>query len=538
MLQKKPVNRWMKLIEIFSFREMQSTAEFQSKTLEKLPYLNFAILAILFIATLFPQRAGINRPAIYLLLGLALTVAFFIKFFAGGRGKVKLIFLITLASSFWTAALIGFSGGSQSYFYPLYYLIVFLAGAFYQPILLISVVFSVILSDTSVSIVTSLGLNELLKVAVRTPIYFATAFTSYFLVRKILYAMDKEKETRYLLDLAKQREVRLMTLFEISKKIGAILRLDHVLEIVVADVKKILEVDLCLVYLLKEHVPEAKSMVSTEPITTLSQYTLGKEGGEWVVENPKVLNVSEIKKDSRFTHLEDKIDYASVLAVPLIVGARVIGVLMCASEKRRDFSRDDVNFLSTLGFQAAIAIENARLYQETQELTVTDSLTGLYNIRRFNEQIAQEIMRAERYERSVSLLFIDVDNFKQYNDANGHISGDIVLHKIASVLKKSSRAADQVYRYGGEEFCVIIPETTKGYALTIAGRLRTLIEETQFDGEEKQPTGKITVSIGVASYPNDAQDAETLVDRADKAMYEAKRAGRNKVYSFKPVKVS
>lgn len=84
---------------------------------------------------------------------------------------------------------------------------------------------------------------------------------------------------------------------------------------------------------------------------------------------------------------------------------------------------------------------------------------------------------------------------------------------------------------------MIIPETTKRYALTIAERLRTLIEETQFDGEEKQPTGKITVSIGVASYPNDAQDAETLVDRADKAMYEAKRAGRNKVYSFKPVKV-
>jgi diguanylate cyclase (GGDEF)-like protein len=164
-----------------------------------------------------------------------------------------------------------------------------------------------------------------------------------------------------------------------------------------------------------------------------------------------------------------------------------------------------------------------------KELAVRDGLTGLYNHRYFQESLALELLRSRRYERTFSLLLLDVDSFKLYNDTHGHQAGDNLLRSLSEILQHWARKSDIVARYGGEEFVIILPETPKEGARIIAERLCQAIAETAFDGRETQPFGKITVSIGVATFPDDAADGSSLVQQADEQLYAAKENGRNAV---------
>lgn len=162
-----------------------------------------------------------------------------------------------------------------------------------------------------------------------------------------------------------------------------------------------------------------------------------------------------------------------------------------------------------------------------KELAIRDGLTGLFNHRYFQEAAQNELTRAKRQKGNLSLLFLDVDNFKKLNDAHGHGEGDGVLKAIAGVMKNRLRISDIASRYGGEEFVVILPETGKAGALTIAEELRRLVEGYPFRGKESQILGTVTVSIGVASFPEDGGDVAGLVHAADQALFRAKKGGRN-----------
>jgi diguanylate cyclase (GGDEF)-like protein len=166
---------------------------------------------------------------------------------------------------------------------------------------------------------------------------------------------------------------------------------------------------------------------------------------------------------------------------------------------------------------------NARL----ERLSVTDGLTGIYNHRRFQEAINAELLRSERHKRPMAVLMIDVDFFKKVNDAMGHPAGDELLRRLAEVLSADLRQTDLIARYGGEEFAVILPETTKSEALQVGERMRAAVEERLNQGTPWP--SKVTVSIGVATYPEDGKSAEQLIYAADQAMYVAKRQGRNRV---------
>ncbi len=146
-------------------------------------------------------------------------------------------------------------------------------------------------------------------------------------------------------------------------------------------------------------------------------------------------------------------------------------------------------------------------------------------------------MRDERHKHPVSLIIMDIDNFKKYNDTHGHPQGDEVLRRLCKILKKTVRRTDIVARYGGEEFVIILPETDRDNALIVAEKLRQEIEKTPFPNEETQPNGKITVSVGVATYPVDANSKTNLIDVTDNALYEAKDGGRNRVVQAKPQKL-
>ncbi|RMF92620.1 MAG: diguanylate cyclase [Candidatus Schekmanbacteria bacterium] len=162
-----------------------------------------------------------------------------------------------------------------------------------------------------------------------------------------------------------------------------------------------------------------------------------------------------------------------------------------------------------------------------RELSQIDGLTEVYNHRFFHQLLEAEINRCKRYNRPVSVLMLDIDYFKEYNDANGHPAGDILLKQMAWLLTKSCRDCDYVARYGGDEFCVIFPETDEKESFTIVKRLRDVISETHFDRQEVLPQGKVTVSMGLASFPKNATDKKSLIECADKALYAAKKKGKN-----------
>ena len=175
-----------------------------------------------------------------------------------------------------------------------------------------------------------------------------------------------------------------------------------------------------------------------------------------------------------------------------------------------------------------IRIKRAIEYAQTKRLANTDGLTGLYNRRSFQERLQQEVDRANRYYRPLSLIMIDIDHFKTYNDTYGHLQGDDILVEVARTLQKLSRTSDIVARYGGEEFALILPETDSASAEVLGKRLQEHIESHTFPGEEQLPGHVLTISVGIASYtPPDTKEA--LLEAADMALYQAKREGRNRV---------
>ncbi|MDP3014407.1 MAG: GGDEF domain-containing protein [Candidatus Subteraquimicrobiales bacterium] len=164
-----------------------------------------------------------------------------------------------------------------------------------------------------------------------------------------------------------------------------------------------------------------------------------------------------------------------------------------------------------------------------ERLSIRDRLTGLYNYSYFLDRIDEEIKRAERYEKILSFVVFDIDHFKSFNDTFGHEKGNLVLKKIANTLRESVRGSDIVARYGGEEFVAILPQTNKKEALKVAERVRQAVERLDFEGNESQPVVKRTISGGVSTYLEDARDSSGLIVKADEALYEAKRLGRNRV---------
>jgi len=181
------------------------------------------------------------------------------------------------------------------------------------------------------------------------------------------------------------------------------------------------------------------------------------------------------------------------------------------------------------------AEELERLNAQLTDMANRDALTGLHNHRFFREALAKELARAERYGRVFSLVFTDIDHFKSYNDTHGHLAGDEVLKQLAHLLDQRSRASTIAARYGGEEFVLLVPEADAESARQLAESLRQLIESHPFPGRESQPLGRITLSMGIATYPEMGRDATSLIDHADKALYESKDKGRNVVSIWESV---
>jgi diguanylate cyclase (GGDEF)-like protein len=215
---------------------------------------------------------------------------------------------------------------------------------------------------------------------------------------------------------------------------------------------------------------------------------------------------------------------------PVAAADRLVGMLGVGGRAVGRLTRDAEAFLKQVANQSHIVMENSRLVERLRNLSIRDSLTDLFNHRHSMELVDQEFQRVGRYpaHQGISLLMIDIDDFKRINDSRGHLAGDAVLRDVALVLKDSLRAVDSVGRYGGEEFVVILPHTPRDEAVRTAERIRQRVDAHAFDlGGEKV---HVTVSIGVATFPSEGVDGpNALVREADRALYAAKEAGRNRV---------
>jgi diguanylate cyclase (GGDEF)-like protein len=235
----------------------------------------------------------------------------------------------------------------------------------------------------------------------------------------------------------------------------------------------------------------------------------------------------DLRRDHRFWTGDSYVQQGirSVVYLPLSVTDRVIGSLILASRKPNAYSRSQIRLLERVALQIAAPIENAELYARMEQRSRIDVLTGLFNRRHFEERLKEEVSRHSRYGDVFSIFMIDLDSFKTYNDARGHLAGDILLSQIGKIIKSSVRSVDQAFRYGGDEFVVILPQTGRDDAYVVAERVREHIAAEM----ERKPIA-VTCSIGLASYPTDGVVADELVDMADNALYHAKRTGGDRIY--------
>jgi len=221
----------------------------------------------------------------------------------------------------------------------------------------------------------------------------------------------------------------------------------------------------------------------------------------------------------------------SLIVMPLKMQRKIVGVLYLDDFQPRQFCADRLRMLSVLCSFASMSIDNARLYRRTLELACTDGLTGLYNQRQFKKMFAEEVARSARYSKPLSLVLFDIDNFKKFNDSYGHPTGDVVLQELANLLQELLRGSDRLFRYGGEEFVALLPETTFDDALRVAERIRIFVETESPRFLDQIGTGQgVTVSVGVATFPEDGNSPATLFKTVDDLMYQAKRLGKNQVH--------
>ena len=252
----------------------------------------------------------------------------------------------------------------------------------------------------------------------------------------------------------------------------------------------------------------------------------------WVLRHNTPLLIEDTKKDFRFDleklKTQDIRPIASLVSSPFISEHRFLGILRLDNLIADFYSQDDLRFLAKICDLGAVALENAELFQKTQDLAIHDGLTGLYTKGYFLSRLKEEYKRCIRQGAHLSLLMLDIDFFKRYNDKFGHTAGDIVLRELSSVLSQFLKDPKPIIsRFGGEEFSVILPQLDKKRALGLAEELRSRIENTKIILRNQETS--VTASIGVASFPGDAQDEDELIFKVDQAMYLAKQKGRNRV---------
>jgi diguanylate cyclase (GGDEF)-like protein len=357
--------------------------------------------------------------------------------------------------------------------------------------------------------------------------------------RELALMEELAEKERVLSEANRQMEQRLRELsllFDITRTINSTLELPEVLRSICNRVGEALGFEECAILLVEDGdraaTPgdDARRLVvratfgfpASESILGTS-FSLGEGISGIVAQSGEWLLIPDMTADTRYLHYQGRhlVD-GSFVCMPMKLQDRLVGLFNVLRPRTDAFTQGDIRLLLSLANYAALAIANAQLHGRIKELSLTDELTRLANRRQLIARAELELARAERFDHDVACLMIDIDHFKQFNDVAGHLRGDHVLRDVGRLLQGEVRTIDLVARYGGEEFVALLPRVTPQDALAVAEKLRCAVENAGLPGG-------ITISVGVASYPVDARTPLALLDACDRALFAAKRAGRNRV---------
>lgn len=335
----------------------------------------------------------------------------------------------------------------------------------------------------------------------------------------------------------KKMDETLSSIFDSAKSIAPPLDRERLLQTIVEKATHLLKAEQGSLMLLNEETDELL-VEAKKSIDNVIKESMRLGRGEGIAgkvfESGEPLLVEDVEKDSRINQ-KNRARYKtkSFISIPLKIEERTVGVLNISDKISGNiFNESDLRLIQFFSTSASIAIERSLLYkkiEELKELSVTDPLTGIMNRRYLNDRLSEEIARYNRYKQPFSLLMVDVDEFKEFNDTHGHIIGDKVLKDLAAIIVESLRNTDIPARFGGDEFVLILPQTPKADAINIANRIKENVEKTCTPHREEFPYKGLTVSIGLTSYPDDASSAAELFEKTDQALYLAKKGGRNRL---------
>lgn len=480
--------------------------------------------------------SGLRRPELlYGITGFFLAFALFYLLSSLNIKLTRKIFALSTAIDVcFVTLLIKFTGGPASTFYLLYYLVIMFAAYYFSLNVGVAVSFGVIVAYVLANpdLATYLSPAELaLRLLFAWFFAWMVGYVSGYIKRseeRLLKLLDSLNESTTELE---RSQVRVETIYETARALGGMHHEDDITNEVLNIVQSVLGYEVCSIQVLGPGGGELFEVARLE----LERRAKGKLR----IPVPAQGVLGDVINDGlpkRVFDLSTVEDYTPVLPgarsgliVPMIARGNVLGVLVAEATMVNQFTDMDQKVLSILASEAAMAYENSRLHQELEKLVVIDELTGAYNYRYFSEKLADETRRASRYNQPLSLIMVDLDSFKCCNDSYGHEVGNDILRGVAQIIMASIRDVDTLARYGGEEFIIILPQTEHQDAVTIAERIRSQVEEGAFSSVDIAEPIRVTVSVGLTTYPDNGGEAANLVKLVDQAMYRAKGAGKNRV---------
>ncbi len=327
-----------------------------------------------------------------------------------------------------------------------------------------------------------------------------------------------------LYSLEQQRARQLQAINAIAQQTTAVLDLEELLGTVCGLIQKAFRVSHVSLFLREDHdlVLRAHHGTLTPRIPQGGRFPASNEPWASILATSRTTTESDLRKATSMRFFAES---ASRMRIPLISYGQTLGVLALDSDQRDAFRDGDMQSLESVADICATAIQNAHYVERVKQLAYLDGLTGIFNRRFFEMRILEEVERARRYGTGMAVIMADIDQFKRLNDEFGHVLGDEVLRQVSSLFNQQLRKIDVVCRYGGEEFGILLTQASAQHALSIAEKLRKMVEDWQFPGVPRT----VTISAGAAAFPEHGTTRDELVRAADQALYLAKHSGRNKV---------